>query len=247
MKEKKFGFNPFSMVDSPNSTISSVVYTLGCNLRCNYCYNNTLVIPELFYQNPKLYSIDEIKSLIQDKRSLNNNNSYFNKSDYIVISGGEPLIHFDDVLDIAIFSSSMGFKVKVNTNATLDLSKLLESKMIDYVSVDLKSPFSKNETPIIKENFAYLQYAKQKKYIHNFEIHTVLVKHFITDEEVLEMSDGLNNLSINSDWYLVGYKHTDTVLSKELSLENRFLESEAKKLYTTALLNYNGKAILSGY
>lgn len=235
------------MVDSPNGTISSVVYTLGCNLRCPYCYNDSLVIPELFGKDSRLFSLEEIKQQIQNKRSLNNNNAYFNKSDYIVISGGEPLLHYDDVMDIVTYSSSLGFKVKVNTNATIDASTLLDSRLVDYVSVDLKSPFEEYGNSTVSENFMRFQVAKQKKAITGYEIHTVLVRGLIDADRIRRMAEGLNELGIKENWYLVGFKFADTLLSTALTVEDRLLEPEAKALYNVALSVYDGPVILSGY
>jgi len=246
--KNKFGFTSFSMVDSPNGTISSVIYTLGCTMRCNYCYNNTLVLPELFSSNDPLYSKEEIKSLILSKRTLNTkNNTFFNKSDYIVLSGGEPLMHYDDVVDFAIYAKSLGFKVKLNTNSSIDVTRLLETKSVDYVSIDFKFPFQDYNNESVQQNFKYIQQSKTKKLINEFEIHTVILKGFIDKETIIKMAEELNTLSISASWYLVGYKHMDTVLDKTLSPNNRFFEPEAKELYQTALMHYNGKVILSGY
>lgn len=241
-----FGFNPFSMVDSPNGTIASVVYTLGCNLRCEYCYNSSLVLPELFSKNDKLYDLQGVKAQILAKRSLNNNNSYFNKSDYIVISGGEPLLHYDEVIDLATYSSSLGFKVKVNTNATIDVSRLLETRLVDYVSLDLKDVF-RNVPPAVGENFARVNAACQKKQILGFELHTVLLRGKATRETVQSMAEGLNSLGIKAKWYLVGFKYTDTVISKDLSMDDRLTEPEARELFNAAMERYDGQVILSGY
>ena len=240
------------MVDSPHGTISSVVYTLGCNLRCAYCYNDSLVLPDLFGKDSRLYSMDEIKQQIQNKRSLNNNNSYFNKSDYIVISGGEPLLHYEDVMELATYSASLGFKVKVNTNATIDVTRMVDSCIVDYVSVDLKSPFGGYEKDgvaagAVSANFSKLKAAKQKKAIDGFEIHTVLVRGLVDADKIAEMAKGLNALGIAEKWYLVGFKFSDTLLSKELTVDDRLLEPEARALYNVAIAHYDGPVVLSGY
>jgi len=41
------GLQTFSLIDYPEK-ISAVIFTQGCNFRCRYCYNPSLVDPQQF-------------------------------------------------------------------------------------------------------------------------------------------------------------------------------------------------------
>ena len=238
---ERFSFNPFSLVDSPNGTISSVVYTLGCNLRCPYCYNDSLVLPEKFHKNDKLWSLEGIKNLITARKR-----PAFNLSDYIVISGGEPLIHYDAVLDLAKHTKDLGLKVKVNTNGTIPLDRLIESGTVDYLSIDLKAPFF--VIPPIAESLRLAQVATEAGVLSGFEVHTVLVRGigggFV--DEIEQMARDLVSIGYTGTWYLAGFKFTDTIISDVLTPLDRLDIDEALLALDKAKGVYP-KATLIGY
>ncbi len=73
-----------SIVDGPG--VRTVIFLQGCNLKCKGCHNK-----ELWSQMDKdLMSIDELINLL-DKKCINNK---------ITISGGEPLLQYEGVLDL---------------------------------------------------------------------------------------------------------------------------------------------------
>lgn len=237
--ERKFGFNPFSLVDSPNGTSSSVVYTLGCNLRCPYCYNDSLVLPEKFYKNDKMYTLDEVKGLISARKR-----STFNLSDYIVISGGEPLLHYDDVLDMARHVKSLGMKVKINTNGTQPLWRLLVSGDVDYLSLDLKLPF--HLLPEAQAAFMSAKAALDEGIIEGCEVHTVLIR-YNDLETMLTMASDLASTGFTGRWYLAGFKFTDTIIGGHvLSPESRLNEDEAEEVLLQVKKVYDNVSLI-GY
>lgn len=117
-----------SFVDYPKN-IAYVVFTRGCNMDCWYCHNrNILGEGDDTPQEEVLKDIAKRKGFI----------------DAVVISGGEPTL-YDDVIDFARSCKDMGLKVKLDTNGTnpdrVDL--LIKSKLVDYIAMDIKAPFSK--------------------------------------------------------------------------------------------------------
>ena len=63
----------------------AIVFTKGCNFRCDYCHNPSLVLPHLLNGVPDI-SQKEIFDYLQNRQ---------NWLDGVVITGGEPTIHAD--------------------------------------------------------------------------------------------------------------------------------------------------------
>lgn len=73
------GIQKFSLVDYPGRT-SAVLFVAGCNMRCGYCHNPELVLPELFAEK---LNLSEIYEFLEKRRF---------QLDGIVITGGEPTL-----------------------------------------------------------------------------------------------------------------------------------------------------------
>ena len=129
------GFTKLSLIDYPGH-LSSVVFTSGCNFRCNYCHNPELVIPKLIKENPA-YSFKEIFHWIYDNNSM---------LDAIVITGGEPTIH-GSLPSFIRRLKQLGLKIKLDTNGTNPtmLKKLIEQECIDYIAMDIKAPLNQEK------------------------------------------------------------------------------------------------------
>lgn len=125
------GIQKFSTVDYPGHTCAAL-FTIGCNMRCGYCHNPELVLPEQFVGE---LPTDEILEFLETRVGL---------LDGVAISGGEPTIHEDLPLFIDKLKK-MGFLVKLDTNGTNPsmLKKLLDAKMVDFVAMDIKGPLAK--------------------------------------------------------------------------------------------------------
>ncbi len=115
-----------SFVDYPHK-ISCVVFTTGCNFRCWYCHNSHLFVAKNKIDEEKLFEF-----LSSHKKFL----------DGVVVSGGEPTLQKDLVQFISRIKA-MGFLCKLDTNGTdfETLKFLVDNKLVDYVAMDIKSPF----------------------------------------------------------------------------------------------------------
>jgi pyruvate formate lyase activating enzyme len=124
---------PLSLLDYPGK-VSAVVWTVGCNLRCPFCYNAELVLPELGADLPRLPA-REILARLQERAGF---------LDGVVVTGGEPTLHPDlpAFLDAV---KRLGVLTKLDTNGTRPdtLRSLLEAGLVDYVALDVKAPFAR--------------------------------------------------------------------------------------------------------
>ena len=123
------GLNKFSLSDFPGK-ISAVVFTQGCNFRCPYCHNGSLI--PLHVPNDLLIPEEEFFRFLNIRgRQL----------DAVVVSGGEPTIQ-PGLFTLLWRIKSMGFLVKLDTNGSRPkvLRGLLNNKLLDYVAMDVKAP-----------------------------------------------------------------------------------------------------------
>ena len=146
------GIQKLSLVDFPGH-IAAALFTAGCNMRCGYCHNPELVLPERL--TPSI-PIDNIMLFLKSRTS---------RLDGVVVSGGEPTIH-DDLPELIRRIKELGYAVKLDTNGTRPemVGQLIKDNMIDFVAMDIKGPLEKYQTiaarPIdleaIKETIALL-------------------------------------------------------------------------------------------
>jgi len=127
------GFIDISLVDW-DGKVSSVIFLLGCNMRCPFCYNTTLVLRP---QKMPTVSFEEIEDYLKRNRSW---------IDGVVITGGEPTIH-QDLPNLCEKLKKLGFKVKVDTNGTHPsmIRELIHKRLVDYVAMDLKAPLNQEK------------------------------------------------------------------------------------------------------
>ena len=116
-----------SSVEYPGK-ISLVLFTGGCILRCPYCHN-----PELIEGGEEV-DLDEIKLEIQDS---------LNFIDSLVITGGEPLVQFEELKELLDYLKDTELKIKLDTNGCYPerLEEIIH--LVDYVALDVKAPSNK--------------------------------------------------------------------------------------------------------
>jgi pyruvate formate lyase activating enzyme len=126
-------FLGLSLIDYPGK-VAAVVWTVGCNLRCPFCYNPELVLPdrskslELLDPERVLAELSERAGFIQG----------------LTITGGEPTLQ-GGLLDFVTEAKKLRLEVKLDTNGTNPgvLRELLEKALVDYVALDIKAPFGR--------------------------------------------------------------------------------------------------------
>jgi len=163
-----YGFQGTTLIDYPK-VVSSILFTGNCNLKCPYCHNRDLVYVDndKMTKMPASYFLSEMEKRKILVKGVN-------------ITGGEPLLYEDGILDLCSFiKKDLGFKVKVDTNGTRydTLVKLIDSGNVDYIAMDVKSVLSKykllgveNDKDLgdIQKSINYLK--KQTKVDYEFRI-----------------------------------------------------------------------------
>ncbi|MBQ2889862.1 MAG: anaerobic ribonucleoside-triphosphate reductase activating protein [Clostridia bacterium] len=121
------GFQKLTLLDYPGK-VACTLFTAGCNLRCPFCHNASLVT---HIDNVVSYDEDEILDFLRKRQGI---------LEGVCITGGEPLMQ-SGVADFIKKVKELGFSVKLDTNGTFPekLTMLAESKLIDYVAMDIKN------------------------------------------------------------------------------------------------------------
>lgn len=121
------GLQRFSLCDYPGK-MAAVVFTQGCNFRCPFCHNGSL----LSAGNPgQEIAEKEILSFLRERAGM---------LEGVVISGGEPTLQ-PDLADFCRAVREMGFLVKLDTNGSRPkiLKRLLADKLLDFIAMDIKA------------------------------------------------------------------------------------------------------------
>lgn len=123
------GIQKLTLLDYPGKT-ACTLFTTGCNLRCSYCHNASLVIPERF--SAERITEDEVLGFLKKRQGL---------LDGVCITGGEPLLHINGLIPFIEKLRKLGFSVKLDTNGTHpeELSKIILTGLLDYIAMDIKN------------------------------------------------------------------------------------------------------------
>lgn len=125
------GVQKLSLVDYPGHT-AAAIFTIGCNMRCGYCHNPELVLPERYLDPIPVSSVlDFLRTRI-------------GKLEGVAISGGEPTMHAD-LPKLCHALKDMGFLVKLDSNGTHPdmLRDMMKDNLIDFLAMDIKGPLEK--------------------------------------------------------------------------------------------------------
>lgn len=120
------GFIPSTLIDWPGK-IAAILFLPLCNMRCPYCHAGDLLSP----------SGDEVIPWSQVRQYLDEKRSWI---DGVVLCGGEPTLHAT-LPRLCNEIHDMGLAVKLDTNGSRPdiVSRLADQKLIDAVSMDLKT------------------------------------------------------------------------------------------------------------
>ncbi len=174
------GFVPFTLSDFPGR-VSAIIFTQGCNFRCPYCHNPSLVLPEK-YSEP--INTETILDFLEARKG---------KLDGVVISGGEPTIQ-PDLIEFLERIKRLDYQVKLDTNGSNPeiVKELIDRGLIDYCAMDVKAPWGKYSLLTGKENICISDIKRTLEILLGSDIEvefrTTLVKPLLSDEDIEEIS-----------------------------------------------------------
>lgn len=121
------GIQKLTLLDYPGK-VACTVFTSGCDLRCPFCHNASLALPER--QSDEMELADLLAFLRKRQGIL----------DGVAVTGGEPLMH-PGITDVLGEIKALGYSVKLDTNGTFPerLREVVEAGLADRVAMDIKA------------------------------------------------------------------------------------------------------------
>ncbi len=148
------GLQKLTLLDFPEK-IACTVFTGGCNFRCPFCHNASLVLPECM--DGTHISEEDFFRFLSGRRGI---------LEGVCITGGEPTL-MPDLPAFMARIKELGFAVKLDTNGSRPavLRAAVEAGVVDYVAMDIKNSLPRYgetvgladfDTAAVEESLDYL-------------------------------------------------------------------------------------------
>lgn len=178
-----YGLQKLTLLDYPGK-MAATLFTGGCNFRCPFCHNRSLV-----FLNEQEGEIDQkiIFEYLEKRKNI---------LDGVCISGGEPLLQ-EGIKDLCKQIKDLGLMVKLDTNGTNYelLKKLIDDQLVDYVAMDIKNTKDKYQETCGLSSLSLDDIEKSAELLKeekvDYEFRTTMVKEFHEDFDVVSLGKWL--------------------------------------------------------
>lgn len=223
------GIQKLTLLDYPGR-LACTVFTDGCNFRCPFCHNASLVLPDREKQR-----IDEtfVLDFLKKRQGI---------LEGVAVTGGEPTLQAD--LEAFLEKvKALGYKIKLDTNGTRPevLKRVIENGLVDRVAMDIKNAPECYAAAVGTE--ADMKNVESSKELLlcgtvEYEFRTTVVKGIHTKESLLSAARWISGAK---EYYLQQFKDSgDIILPKGLSafdeVEMNALLQAVREIIPTAML-----------
>lgn len=200
------GFNKTTLLDYPGR-VACTVFLGGCNFRCPFCQNSSLVVDP--GSQPTLNEAEFFEFLRKRRGILGG----------VCVSGGEPTLS-EGLEDFLGKIKDLGYEIKLDTNGSRPdtVKKLAAAGLIDKAAMDIKAcperygtltGLSEPDIDAVRETADFLMQGKL-----DYEFRTTVVKELHTERDFREIGRWLSGAK---EYYLQAYKDSDGVLEPGFS------------------------------
>ena len=201
------GLQKTTLLDFPGK-LACTIFTAGCNFRCPFCHNSSLVV--------RAGEVDEIPmesflSYISKRKGL---------LDGVAITGGEPLLN-PDIDELMRKIRAEGLLIKLDTNGAYPdrLEALLDEGLVDYVAMDIKNTKEKYAlTAGLDESFDISTIERSidviMKKAPDYEFRTTVVRELHTPEDLVAISEWITDAK---NYFLQKYVDSGDILTDGFS------------------------------
>ncbi len=211
------GLQKLTLLDYPGR-VACTIFTGGCDLRCPFCHNASLALPE---RERDVIGHDELMAFLKKRVGI---------LDGVAVTGGEPLLHAG-IEGLLSEIKALGYAVKLDTNGTFPerLRRIVESGLADRVAMDVKAA-PENYARVtgvpgldlgpVRESAAYLMSCGV-----DYEFRTTAVKGLHTEADFAGIAEWIAGAK---EYYIQCFKDSgDLISARGLSA---FTEAEMKRL-----------------
>ena len=200
------GLQKLTLLDFPGK-VACTVFTAGCNFRCGFCHNASLVLRP---GQAAPMSMEEFFAFLQKRRGI---------LDGVCVTGGEPLLH-EDLPALLAGIRELGFAVKLDTNGSdpQRLEWILTQHLVDYVAMDLKNCADRYGETIGLPGFDVTPIRRSVELLMNgdtpYEFRTTIVKKLHDLPEIREMGRWIQGANA---WFLQNFVDSGDTIKGGLS------------------------------
>ncbi len=187
------GLQKLTLLDFPG-IMACTVFTGGCNFRCPFCHNASLVT----HIDDEIISEEEFFELLDKRTSILQG---------VCITGGEPTLQ-PDLYEFIGKIKAKGYKVKLDTNGYRPeiLKKLVNDNMVDYVAMDIKNSKEKYGLTVGIKDFDIAPVLESVEFLKqgnvDFEFRTTVVKELHSAQDMVAIGEWLKD---TPKYFLQGY------------------------------------------
>lgn len=216
-----YGFQKTTLLDFPGK-VACTVFLGGCNFRCPFCHNSSLVFPSEF---PEPINEDEFFDYIKKRKGI---------LDGVCITGGEPLLS-RDIAEFLCKIKNEGLSVKLDTNGSLPdrLESAVIERLVDYVAMDIKNSRKNYGKAVGIDNYDISSVEKSVSFLLQktvpFEFRTTAVKGI---HEAFDFIDIAAWIQGADSYYLQSFVKSGGILDGEAELSS-FSRSEMEEFAKT--------------
>lgn len=212
------GLQKLTLLDYPGK-MACTVFTAGCNFRCPFCHNASLVTNI----DEERISEDEFFSFLQKRQGI---------IEGVCVTGGEPTLQ-PDLKDFLKKIKDLGYSVKLDTNGYRPevLKNVVNSGLVDYVAMDIKNSQAKYALTVGLDSFDITKINESVEFLMSgvvdYEFRTTIVKELHTEDDIQDIVSWikgakkyfLQGFSDSGDLICSGYSGYDkTELQKLLNI-----------------------------
>lgn len=223
------GMMNLTLLDYPDK-VACTVFTTGCNLRCPFCHNNTLV----HGNDGRQIAANEVLSFLKKRRNV---------LEGVCLTGGEPLIQ-SGVEEFLREVKAMGYAVKLDTNGAYPdrLKALIDAGLIDYVAMDVKNSRERYfETAGCNVDIGAIEQSVEllKGGATDYEFRTTVTGNYHDEQSIEAMAKWLQG---DSKYYLQKFVNSGDLIDASTS----GCDEDTMRKYLQIVRNYLPNAELRG-
>ncbi|MHA1490402.1 MAG: anaerobic ribonucleoside-triphosphate reductase activating protein [Promethearchaeota archaeon] len=193
---------------------SMVIFTVGCNFKCEFCHNKYLLYPNV----GKVVSVKELLEKVKSNLLVSG----------VSIIGGESTLQ-SDLKELCVELKKIGKYISIDTNGS---RPEIVKELIPYINrvvLDLKGPLEQNklekitrvkiDPSVIIKTFNLVNHQKDI----DFEIRTTYVENILNPDDIDEIIYFLRKNKFRGNFVLQQYQYSDGVGEE---FKNKFQKPE---------------------